>query len=65
MENSEIKKNQVIRLYGFPLGHPNARVRIKKVYTNGDVWASNVNMPLQGSINKVFNKDHFEKLTTI
>lgn len=64
MDNLNIKEKQVVRLYVFPPSSSNAEARVRKVYPNGSVWLSNANMPFAGSINKIFSKEQFEKLTT-
>ena len=65
MENTQIKEGQVVRAYAFPPNSKNSHLRIRAVYPNGDVWASNMNMPFQGTISKIFSKEEFTKLTSI
>ena len=64
MVNSKIKENQVIRLYAFPPTSNNARARVRKVYPNGDVWLSNVDLGTDGNINKIFSQEDYKNFTS-
>ena len=60
METNKIWEDKITRLYSFPPDSINAFVRIRRIYPNGDIYASNTDF--DGNINKVFSKEHFEKL---
>ena len=64
MENSKIKEGKMVRAYAFPKESPNAFLFVNRIYpTTGEIWASNLN--IGGNINKVFSKEHFNKLISI
>lgn len=63
MENFNVKENQIIRLYAFPPDSRNAKAKVRRVFSNGDVWLTNHTLS-NGIINRVFSKEEFENLTS-
>jgi hypothetical protein len=59
------KENKPVRLYDYPIGHVNAYAVVRKVYEDGAVWLTNGNMPYLGTINMVYDKEEFERMTKI
>jgi len=43
--------------------HVNAHAIIRRIFKDGSIWISNLNMPYQGTISKILSLREFEELT--
>ena len=56
------EENEHVRVRGEHKGSINEFARILKIYDNGDVWISNMNMPYLGTISEIVSIDRIDKV---